>query len=212
MRNRFPKDRFDTIPRNLSRVGAHRIPRRSGGAWLWILWGAVAVVVLVALGVVGLFALNDRIDFVDVFRGTEAPAEPATPTPTVEPTIDPNAEIQVLNGTSTPGLAAEVAGRLTAAGWSSNISSANASTEDVSATRVYYQDPSQEAAARGIVQTLGAGQVELSDAFAIPTGEGEQPILRITVVLGADFPGAVAPGDGSGGEPQGESGEDQPAE
>ena len=50
----YPKDRFDDLPKHQVRVGAHRAPKKKGGALLALGWSALATGVL-TLG--GLFAV-----------------------------------------------------------------------------------------------------------------------------------------------------------
>lgn len=186
MAHNYAKDRFDEVPSDLKRVGAHRAPVRPGRGWFVFLWSAVAVVILVVGGIVALNLLGDRISFVDT--STPAATSPSpTETPTATPTIDPDAMVTVLNGTGTRGLATSAIEQLNAAGWTQSITPGSASAADVATTTVYYEDPSQEGAARGLARDLGIGSIQLSTQFQIPVGEGEEPILQITVVLGADY-------------------------
>jgi cell division septation protein DedD len=186
MAHNFAKDRFDEIPADLKRVGAHRAPVPPGRGWFLFLWAVVATVVLVAAGIVGLTLLGDRLNFVD--DSTPAATAPqVTETPTAVATIDPDSMVTVLNGTGTRGLATEAIEKLNAAGWTQSITPGNASVTDVETTTVYYEDPSQEGAARGLAKGLEVGSIQLSTQFQIPVEEGEEPILQLTVVLGADY-------------------------
>lgn len=186
MAHNYAKDRFDEVPADLKRVGAHRAPVRPGRGWFVFLWSALAVLVLVGVGILALNVLGDRISFVDT--STPAASTPApTETPTAVPTIDPNSMVTILNGTTTRGLATSAIEKLNAAGWTQSITPGSASASDVETTTVYYEDPSQEGAARGLAEGLGIGSIQLSTQFQIPVGEGEEPILQLTVVLGADY-------------------------
>ncbi len=186
MAHHFAKDRFDEVPSDLKRVGAHRAPVQPGRAWRVVLWSALAVVVLVAGGIVGLNLLGDRINFVDT--STPVASTPTvTETPVAVATIDPDSMVTVLNGTSTRGLATRAIEQLNGAGWTQSITPGNASATDVATTTVYYEDATQEGAARGLARDLGIGSIQLSTEFQIPVGEGEDPIPQITVVLGADY-------------------------
>jgi len=182
----FPRDRFDDIPSDVDRVGAHRAPRKPGRGWIAFAWAVVATAVLVVAGLFGLSLVNP--DFELPF----APGESATPTPTetivetaapiTDPTtVDParlaTLSIAVLNGTPTTGLANTAADQIAAAGWP-DPSRAAASANDEKVTYVYYSDPADEGIARGLLQLVGAGDVRLSDAF---------PAASITVVLGLDY-------------------------
>lgn len=186
-----PQDRFDVKgPSGAARIGAHRAPEPRGRRLRGFAWAALATVVLIVVGIVGLQLITNRLDLDAVFpqqdesqAASDAPSTPA-PSPAV---VDPEAMVTVLNGTSTSGLAAEAVEQLSAAGWSQNIAVSNADDDSVETTTVYYQDPSQEGAARGLAEGLGVGSITLSDEFAIPVEEGEEPILQLVVVLGADY-------------------------
>lgn len=186
MAETFPPDRFDDVA-DLKRVGAHRAPTPKGRGWIAFLVAVVATLVLVGVGTLALFGLNDRIDF---FGGSAAPSATATPTPTpteAAPVVDPAASILVLNGTTTDGLAGAAAAALAAAGFTQQIPTSDASTDDVAASGVYYQDASQEGVARAIANALGGIPIQITDQYAIPVEEGEAPVLRIVVVVGADY-------------------------
>ncbi len=180
----YPKDRFDSLPRTLERVGSHRAPGKKGRGWVAFWWALAATIALVALGVFGLFLLNDRLNF-DVSgrqAGTATPTTPAeTPTaiPIVEPTVDPSLSVTVLNGTPGAGVAMAVGDTLTAAGWTVG-SRSNANTEDVPTTIVYYADPALEGAARGVASSLPGSGILLSSDFA-DSG------AALTVVVGNDY-------------------------
>jgi hypothetical protein len=188
-----PKDRFDTLPRQLDRVGAHRAPARKGRGWIGFWWALAATVVLIALGVVWLSVLNNRLSF-DLSglpaasatpSATASPAKSATPSatpsavPTVAPTVDPSLTVTVLNGTLTTGVARGVGERLTAAGWTVGKLS-DASTSDVTKTVVYYADAKLEGAARGVAESVPGSTILLSQDFA-------DTRVPLTVVIGSDY-------------------------
>jgi cytoskeletal protein RodZ len=202
MAEKYPKDRFDTAPESLQRVGAHRSPRRRGSGWIGFLWALLAVAVLVGLGVLGLFIVNGNVNFSSSNSTTSgtpsAPAQSPTssapapapshtpshtpsPTPTPEPTIDPRLHVTVLNGTPARGLAAGVSKTLTADGWSVKTVG-NASRGDFTQTVVYYSDPANKEAALGLVKSLTGAQAkaELSQTFAGTSAD-------LTVVVGSDY-------------------------
>jgi hypothetical protein len=186
----YPPDRFDDVPADLQRVGAHRAPRRHRRA-LWVFgWAALATGILVLAGVIAITVIGNNNDF----NGRLAPApsasveaEPTTPAP-VEAVIDENVLVTVLNGTGTGGLATRAAELLTEDGW--NVGSrANASSTDVETTTVYFWDPVDEGAALGLARSLGTSEVEFSDSFAPTADEDPAVVARLTVVLGADYAG-----------------------
>lgn len=187
MADHYAKDRFDDIPDDLKRVGAHRAPPAPGKGLVIFLWAALATVVLVAAGILGLFVLGDRVNFTDTTTPPASTAPEPTDTPTAEATIDPTSMVTVLNGTATKGLATRAIEQLNSAGWTQNITPGNASATDVTTTTVYYEDATQEGAARGLAEALGVANIQLSTQFQIPVGDGEDPILQLTVVLGSDF-------------------------
>jgi hypothetical protein len=182
MAEKYPKDRFDTIPDDLSRVGAHRTPRPKGRGWIGFGWAALATVVLVGLGIFGLSLVNGSISFQGgTTSASPTPTATPTPTPTIVPTVDPNLSVFVLNGTTTTGLANTVADKLTAAGWKVS-SRANASDNTLSQTMVYYSDPKNEAAALGLAQSLPGAKVAVTQDY-VATG------ADLTVVIGSDYAG-----------------------
>ena len=184
----FPKDRFDHIPRKLDRVGAHRAPGKKGRRWIAFWWALAATILLIALGIVGLFFLNDRLSF-DVTgppTGTAAPTETGTPTPTetaaaptIEPTVDPSLSVTVLNGTPAIGVAGGVRELLTSAGWTVG-SIGDADSQEVPTTIVYYADPALEGAARGVAGSLPGSDILLSNNFA-------ESGAALTVIVGNDY-------------------------
>ena len=180
MAQKFPRDRFDSIPHGIDRVGAHRAPARRGAGWITFGWAALATVVLVAVGIGGVMVFNDRLNFGDTPVATPS----ATPVVTAEPVIAPDIPVLVLNGTATAGLAAKAAETLTANGVPVG-STANASDDTLTETVVYYATPELEGAARGVAQFLPEADVRVSDQFAA-TGN------QLVVVLGADYATATA--------------------
>jgi hypothetical protein len=182
----YPKDRFDTVPDDLLRVGAHRAPRKKGRGWVTFAWAAVATLVLVLAGVVGLTIIDSQTNLALPSSSTTTSASTsastsattsATPTPTVvKPVLDSTISITILNGTTTSGLSNQVGNTLVAKGWTGVGTRANADQHNVATTFVYYKEAAQEAAALAVVRDLGFGQARLSKAFDAP----------ITVVIGAD--------------------------
>jgi hypothetical protein len=180
----YQKDRFDSVPDDLLRTGAHRGPARKGGGWIAFAWAVLATVVLVAAGLFGLSVITGKVNLgLPNFAG---PTASATPTPTVSPTptakLNPTIPITVLNGTTKTGLANGAGNNLVAQGWggaSSTIGTrASASSTTVKNTIVYYSDPANEAAARALVLSLKVGTIQLSNAYT------QSPL---TVVLGSDY-------------------------
>jgi len=183
----YPHDRFDDVPEDLQRVGAHRASGRRRG-WFVFGWALAATLALVAAGVIALTVIGEgiRFDGSTVLPGTATAAPTPSGEATPEPIVDATILVTVLNGTETSGLAARVGERLDADGW--NVASrANASTRDVDTTTVYYWDPVDEAAALGLARSLGSAEVVLSENFAPEEGEDPAGVSRLTVVVGADY-------------------------
>jgi len=186
----YPKDRFDDLPKDLVRVGAHRAPKKRGRDWIGFAWAALATLVLVVGGFYAVTLIDPSVRF--EIPGTEpsssttaAPEDDTTPTalPLTDPlTIDPAREITitVLNGTPVEGEQQVVLDQLSALGWPMG-SAAVASTSDIKETIVYYSNPADEEIARGLVSVLGVGDVRESTAFLG---------APVTIVLGADYPPA----------------------
>ncbi|WP_223691470.1 LytR C-terminal domain-containing protein [Leifsonia poae] len=182
MAEKYPKDRFDSIPDDLRRVGAHRAPRAKGRGWIGFGWAALATVVLIGLGVFTLSLVNGSISFKGGIGGASvSPSVSSTPTPTIVPTVNPALTVNVLNGTSTANLAGKVGDILTAAGWKVGAR-ANADATNLTQTIVYYSDAKNQAAALGVAQSLPGATVALTQDYAATGAD-------LTVVVGSDFTG-----------------------
>ncbi|QDZ14748.1 LytR C-terminal domain-containing protein [Humibacter ginsenosidimutans] len=181
MAEKFPADRFDQVPDDLERVGAHRAPRPRGYGWVWVAWCAGAVVVIVGIGALGIFAINGtlNVDLPFQHSASATPTPTSTPTPTITPAVNPALNLMVLNGTDTAGLAADATTTLKAAGWE-KITPANASSTDVKTTTVYYSDTKNLAAAMAVSKELADAPLQETQDFAASGAD-------ITVVIGADY-------------------------
>lgn len=179
----YQKDRFDSVPDDLLRTGAHRGPAKKGAGWIAFAWAALATGVLVAAGLLGLAIINGTLATSFPFLGGGTSQTPTpTPTPTASPKLDPSVPITILNGTPTNGLANTVGDNLVKQGWngaSANIGSrANAADRNITETFVYYSDPANEAAARALVLSLKVGEIRLSSVYTASP---------LTVVVGTDY-------------------------
>ena len=181
----YPHDRFDEPQDAQPRVGAHRASARRGRAWIGFGWAVLATVALVIAGVMALtLATGSDLPFTQ--QSTTPTVAETTPPPTAEPKLDPDLVISILNGTPTRGLANQVGDALVAEGWDGAAvgvgSRANATSQDIEKTTVFYSDPADEAAARALVLALKVGEVVLGD---------EYPGSPVTILIGSDYrPGA----------------------
>jgi len=184
----FPADRFDELPDDVARVGAHRAPRGRGAGWIGFAWAALASGILVIAGLWGLSLITDRVSFeIPSFEATEPMPTPTTPSsapPSIEPITNPDdAElpdgftITILNGAGVTGLGQTAGGILSDADWRVGTVT-SAAQDDLEQTVVYYNAPELEAVALGLASLLGTGSIELSDAF---------PGAPVTIAIGADF-------------------------
>ena len=191
----YPKDRFDQLPDDVQRIGAHRGPARRGRGWIAFAWAALATLLLVVGGVVALktfLGIDVGIPFLSA-ESTSTPLATSTPIPTAEPVLDPSTidparliTTSVYNGTVKAELQNTVGDALVAAGWMIDAR-ALASTNDVAKTTVYYSDPANEDVARGLVIALGVGEISLVPAGTFPGNP-------LTIVIGGDYPGATPAG------------------
>jgi hypothetical protein len=178
----FPKDRFDDLPPDLQRVGAHRAVPKGGRGWIAFAWAALASGVLVLAGLFGI-AYIGNVDL-GLFPPKSTPTPTPTPTPTAEPITDPATiaperaiSITILNGTGDPAVEQDAVAKL--AGWPVGAVTA-AATSDIEKTTVYYSDAANEDIARGIVLALGYGEIRLIDASQMPSA------APVVLVLGLD--------------------------
>jgi hypothetical protein len=169
----YPRDRFDDVPRQRDRVGAHRAENPRLRVGVALLWAGVSAVVLFCVGVVTFLALSQQQP--DVVAGPD-------PVPTVEAVVDPSYQVLILNGTASQGIEVRAEEQLVAAGWNGDDVSASASSAtDIPETVVYYAAPEHEAAAAGVAEALGGGRLEESTAYV---ADAETKV--VTVVLGLD--------------------------
>lgn len=172
----YPRDRFDEIPAQRGRVGAHRAenPRMRGA--VVFLWAATATLVLVAAGVFGTLVASGRIDL------NPAASPASTPEPTVTPILDTSYSVLVLNATPVEGLSGQVADKIIAAGWkAAQVSAGAAGSDDFRTTTVYYAHPEDEAAAAGLAKAIGGAAIAESADY-LQSDDQKQ----LTVVIGLD--------------------------
>lgn len=188
-----PKDRFDDLPADHGRIGAHRAenPRIRGG--IVFAWSAAATIVIVAVGVFGSLIVTGRITLFP------EPAATATVAPPAEAVIDTSYAVYIINATSQSGLAGTVASQVIAAGWASDtVFPTESESEDFATTTVYYAAPADEGAARGLAQAIGGAAVALSAAYQ-PVDDPNTPDVdesaakQLVIVIGLDRTAAGAP-------------------
>ena len=186
----YPKDRFDTLPDDLKRIGAHRGPRKKGSGWVGFAFAALATGVLIFGGLWGLSKFVGVDVGLPIFQAPATPTPSPTPTPTAEPVLDPTTidparaiKATVLNGTPAAGLEDTAGDALAALGWVID-SRTNAGDRNVEKTTVYYSDPANEDVARGVVVSLGLGEIRLVSPDTFPG-------IPLTIVIGLDYPGAT---------------------
>jgi len=183
------RDRFDEIPDDLRRVGAHRAPKKRGRGWVNFAWAALATGLLIVGGLYGLSRVNPAISFELPplgEPGVEEPGAPEDPQPTATPLTDPSLvdpslplSISVLNGSPTNGLQEAAATQIELANWPKPAAT-TASARDLEFTYIYYNGAQYESIALGLAQLLGTDPQKVlnSDAF---------PAAAVTIVLGGDY-------------------------
>ena len=182
---KYPQDQFDDIPADLARVGAHRSPPKAGRGWVTFAWAALFTGIFVVAGIGGLTLFKNQGFLGNAPEPTSTISAAQTADPILDPTtIDPARAITItiLNGTTTVDLQKKAGADLTAKMWPIGTL-ANSTNRSEKATFVYYNNPSDEDVARGVVLALGVGEIRESTAF-----QG----AAITIVLGADYLAAPA--------------------
>ncbi len=179
----FETDRFDELPADLDRVGAHRAENPRLRLGVLAFWSAVSVLVLVAAGIFGTLAVTGRIA---AFAPSEI-EQPEAPAEEVAPVVDTSYPVLVLNATAQRGLAGEMRDAVVAAGWSADaVTDGDAGSQDFPTTTVYYPSAEHEAAARGLADVIGGAAVAVSDQYPGVAGADGSPTPQLTIVIGAD--------------------------
>lgn len=183
-----PRDRFDDLPDDLRRVGAHRAPAKRGRGWIAFAWAALATGVLVVGGLYGLSRVNPAISFElpELGGGPAQPGTSQTPKPEVTPITDPGLvdpalqlSISVLNGSPTEGVQLTAADQIELAGWP-KPAAAVAGSRGEETTVIYYNGSDYEPIALGLAELLGTDPANIRNSdFYLGA--------KITIVLGADY-------------------------
>jgi hypothetical protein len=178
----YLRDRFDDLPRDLQRRGAHRAPPKRGRGWIGLVWALVATVALIAIGLTALSLIGNTRATPDSPAAVTTAAPSPSSAATAAPKIDPELPLTILNGTTTPQLANKAGDLLVEQGWKGAAegvgSRLNAAKHDIAQTVVVYSDPAHESAARALVLALGVGVVRQGN---------EYPDSPVTIVLGSDY-------------------------
>lgn len=181
----YPKDRFDDLPADARRLGAHRAdnPRTLGAAG-WVI-ALVATLALIAAGVIGTLLATDRLS---LFPQPSA----STPAATIQPVLDTSFSILLIDASGQDGVVAAVRSEVLAAGWSEDkVSESSSDASDFETTTVYYAAPEDQAAARGLADAIGVEWVELNDSYQPvddpqTTDVDEGGLMQLVVAIGRD--------------------------
>jgi hypothetical protein len=174
----YPRDRFDDLPADAGRVGAHRAENPRMRGWVVLLWAVLATIVLIAVGIFATLLVSGRV----VLFPTPEPT--VAPLPIVTPVVDPTFEVLVLNATPEQGLATQMKDVVVAAGWAEDtVLASEAGSTDFPQTTIYYFRPEDEAAAAGLAQVIGGAELEQSDVYQ-PVDDPEAK--QLTIVIGLD--------------------------
>lgn len=180
------KDRFDDLPDDGRRVGAHRAEHPRIRTGRLVLWSAVATVVIVVVGIIGVLWATGRLSL------TPAPGASSGAIAPVEAVVDTSYSVLVLNATGQAGIANAVAEEVVAADWTEDaVSAGEAGTDDFALTTVYYASPDDEGAARGLAETIGGAEVALNDVYQPlddpdTTDTDEADVKQLVIVVGLD--------------------------
>lgn len=178
------EDRFDHLPEDLARVGAHRAPKSPRSGLIGFAWSALATLALVTAAMFTLVFVTGTITLDGILPVVSATPS-ATATKLVKPTIDPSVLVSVINASGVDGAATRIADQLAADGVL--IGTKSTSADVVEKTMVYFGDPAVEGAAKGVARALGGGaQTERTSAYA-------GAAAKITVVVGSSYFQTTAP-------------------
>ncbi len=193
---KYAKDKFDDLPKDLERVGAHRGPKQKGRAWIAFAWCAFATVLLIGVGLTGKSLIDQNVSFTGAWAPvtvtntiSEAPVtttwepEISTSAETVDldqgeviPVFDGVTPVQVQNASGVDGSGAAVTALLATAGF--NMAEPVTAAVISEASVVYYTDASLEAAALGLAENIPGATTALSTDY---------PVGQLTFVIGSSY-------------------------
>ena len=172
------RDRFDDAATG-NRIGAHRVTPRPRYVWQYIIAALLGFAVLTALGVL----LVQLAGSAGKLPSQEKPGAGTSETSqSVAPVLDPAATVAILNGTTTPNLAAGVEQAITEQKLGTVVYHGEAEKNDVTISAVFYSDPKDAEAAAGLAKELGGLSSYLTDLYAHDS-------TQLVVLIGSDYAG-----------------------
>ncbi len=171
MSNEFTPDRFDEPGKRAMKHGIHRAPRRGIARMSLWAWAGIVTFTLSAIGVGTIISIDQNLfqGVGEIFPDFQV---------TASPSVDPAMPVTVLNSTGSAAYTDILSELLENEGFT--VDGATEASKSVSETIVYYSDEDAQAAALAVVQTLGVGRIDYSDAY-------DYLGSKITAVVGSDF-------------------------
>ena len=159
-------------------MGAHRVTVRPRYIWQYLIGALLGFALLTTIGILAVQSIGSNGDLPIV----GSPEATTTPDATVDAKLDPEATVAILNGSPTQNLAAALDAIVAQEQWGKILFSGSAATSDVKISAVFYMDPADEAAAKGLAAKLGGISTYATQDYA-----GYE--ARLVVLLGADYAG-----------------------
>jgi hypothetical protein len=183
--SKYAQDRFDDRESSSVQRGAHHTAVRRRPWWVKVVTVVASTSAVIVVALAGITVIDARLNFEIPDFATIGQTPTPTPTPTIE-LIDPTkltekqfkaTTITILNGTTSPTLAADVASMLTTQNWP-QPAVADAADDAVATSVIAYRYSLDERLALSIGSSLGIDVIQQSDDYFG---------ARVYVVLGADF-------------------------
>lgn len=173
----YAKDRFDDVPRDRGKVGAHRAEQPRMRGLVVFLWAALAAIVLFVAGLLIVLAIMGR----GPFAGS---AIDSNPTSSIEPRLDTSYSVLVLNATPDESRTETVRSELIAAGWDeSSIVVSDASERDFKETTIYYALVGDAPVAEAVRDLVDGAVIVMDNTYQPADSEDAK---QITIVIGLD--------------------------